>query len=80
MAYPTAVNNQITDSVSQSDVLTLGASPAMAASMLYQAVAQAMGNAANNATVLQQQGSMVIMAVASTACAVIFAQKPKSAV
>jgi hypothetical protein len=76
LAYPTAVNNQITDSVTQPDVLVLGLSPAMAASVLYQAVAQAMGNAANNATVAQQQGSILFNAVASTGCAIVYAQKP----
>jgi hypothetical protein len=76
MAYPTAVNNLVTDSVSQAGVMTLASSPAMAATLLYQAVAQAMGIAANNASVLQQQGSTVTVAVASTACAIIFAQQP----
>ena len=50
MAYPTAVNNQITDSVTQANVKVLGDAPAMALSMLYQATAQALGNAAHNAT------------------------------
>jgi hypothetical protein len=78
MAYPTPVNNQITDSVSQAGVMTLASSPAMAATFLYQAVAQAMGNAANNATLLQHQGGNVTIAIASTACAIILAQKPSS--
>jgi hypothetical protein len=76
MAYPTAVNNQITDAVTQPDVLVLGLSPAVAASVLYQAVAQAMGNAANNNTVAQQQGSILFNAVAATGCAIVYAQKP----
>lgn len=76
MAYPTAVNNQITDSVTQPNVLVLGLSPALAASVLYQAVAQAMGNAAGNATTAQQQGNILFNAVASTGCAVVYAQKP----
>jgi hypothetical protein len=76
MATTTAVNTQVTDTVSQSNVMTLGESPAMAISLLYQAVAQALGNTANNSTVLQQQGSTVTMAVAGTACAIVFAQKP----
>jgi hypothetical protein len=76
MANSTAVNTQVTDTVSQTTVMTLGESPAMAISLLYQSVAQALGNTANNATVLQQQGSTVTMAVAGTACAIIFAQKP----
>ncbi len=76
MAYPTAVNNLVTDSVSQAGVMTIASSPAMAATFLYQAVAQAMGIAANNATTLQQNAGNVTMAVASTACAIIMAQQP----
>jgi hypothetical protein len=76
MAYPTPVNNQITDAVTQPNVLVLGLSPAVAASVLYQAVAQAMGNAASNATVAQQQGSVLFNAVAATGCAIVYAQKP----
>jgi len=76
MAASTSINDQIVDSISQTAVMTLGSSPAMAATLLYQAVAQAMGNAANNATMVQQQGNTVTLAVASTACAIILAQKP----
>jgi len=76
MAYPTPVNNQITDAITQPNVMVLGVSPAMAATVLYQAVSQAMGNAANNATVAQQQGSTVFIAVATTGCALIYSQKP----
>jgi len=76
LAYPTPVNNQITDAITQPDVLVLGISPAMAASVLYQAVAQAMGNAAGNLTVAQQQGSILFNAVAATGCAIVYAQKP----
>lgn len=78
MAYPTSVNDQVTDSISQSGLMVLGASPAMAATLLYQAMAQALSVVANNAAVLQQQGSNVTIAVASTACAIILAQKPKN--
>ncbi len=78
MAYPTPVNNQITDSVSQAGVMTLGSAPAMAAAMLYQGIAQSMVIAANNASMLQQQGSNITMAISSTACAIIMSLKPKS--
>ncbi|WP_204334085.1 RebB family R body protein, partial [Klebsiella pneumoniae] len=37
MAFPTAVNDQITDSVTQANVQVLGASPAIAMGNLYQA-------------------------------------------
>ncbi|WP_163452294.1 RebB family R body protein, partial [Escherichia coli] len=55
MAFPTAVNDQITDSVTQANVQVLGASPAIAMGNLYQATAQALANAAHNATMAQQQ-------------------------
>jgi hypothetical protein len=64
MAYPTSVNNQITDSVTQANVQTLASSPAIAMGNLYQATAQALANAAHNATTAQQQTN--IMAQAAT--------------
>jgi len=63
MAYPTAVNDQITDSVTQSNVKVLGDAPAMATGGLYQAVAQALANAANNAASAQQQTNILAEAV-----------------
>ncbi len=42
MAFPTSVNDQITDSVTQANVKVLGDSPAMALGNLYQATAQAL--------------------------------------
>jgi hypothetical protein len=63
MAYPTAVNNQITDAVTQSNVKVLGEAPALALGNLYQATAQALANAANNATSAQQQTNILAEAV-----------------
>lgn len=56
MAYPTSVNNQITDSVSQANLKVLGDAPAMGMGNLFIATSQALSNAAHNATTLQQQG------------------------
>ena len=64
MAFPTAVNNQITDAVTQANVQVLGSSPAIAMGNLYQATAQALANAAHNATLAQQQ--MYVTAQAAT--------------
>jgi hypothetical protein len=64
MAYPTAVNDQITDSVTQSNLQVLAASPSIAMGNLYQATAQALANAAHNATNAQQQ--MYVAAQAAT--------------
>jgi len=62
MAFPTAVNDQITDSITQSGVKVLGDAPAMALANLYQATAQALANAAHNATTAQQQTNITAQA------------------
>ena len=51
MAMPTAVNDQITDSVTQSGVSVVGGAPAVAMSALFQASAHSLGLAAQNAAV-----------------------------
>ena len=51
----TTVNPQITDSITQTNTKVLGDAPAMAMGNLYQATAQALSNAAHNATNSQQQ-------------------------
>ena len=50
MAFPTNVNSQITDAVTQANVKVLGDSPAVAVSNVYQATGQALANAAHSAT------------------------------
>ena len=67
MAYPTAVNNQITDAVSQSNVKVLGDAPALAVAQLYQATSQALSLAAHNAAAAQQQAATLAQAVTSMA-------------
>ncbi|MBX3588418.1 MAG: RebB family R body protein [Ramlibacter sp.] len=67
MAFPTAVNSQITDAVTQANVKVLGDAPAMALGNLYQATAQALANAAHNATSAQQQAGVLAQAV-TTRC------------
>ena len=57
MAFPTAVNDQITDSIPHSNTKVLADAPAMAIGSLYQATTQALANAAHNATTAQQQAS-----------------------
>jgi hypothetical protein len=63
MAFPTSVNDQITDAVTQSNVKVLGDAPATAVALLYQATAQALSNAAHNATAAQQQANILAQAV-----------------
>ena len=69
MAFPTAVNSQITDAVTQANVKVLGDAPAFAMAALYQATAQALANAAHNATHNQQQNYIVAQAATQLAVA-----------
>lgn len=62
MAIPTAVNGQITDAVTQSNVKVLGDAPAMAMGAIYQSLAHSTGILYENATSSQQQ-----LAIASQA-------------
>lgn len=66
MAFPTAVNSQITDSVTQANTKVLGDAPAIAMGNLYQATAQALANAAHNATNAQQQNYVIAQAATNT--------------
>ena len=62
MAFPTAVNDQITDAVTQANVKVLGDAPAMSMGNLFQATSQALANAAHNATTAQQQTAITAQA------------------
>ncbi len=66
MAFPTAVNSQITDSVSQVNTKVLGDAPAVATGNLFIATSQALSNAAHAATNNMQQ-SWVTVQAATTA-------------
>lgn len=65
MAEPTAVNGQITDAVTQTNVKVLGEAPAMAMGSLYQIVASANGLSAENAVINQQNANTLFTAVLS---------------
>lgn len=56
------VNSEITDSVTQANLQVLGTAPAIAMANLYQASAQALANAAHNATLVQQQNNIIAQA------------------
>ncbi|MCO3897341.1 R body protein RebB-like protein, partial [Pseudomonas aeruginosa] len=43
MSFPTAVNNQITDAVTQSNVKVIGEAPAMALGSIFQTMAHSTG-------------------------------------
>ncbi len=65
MAFPTAVNSQITDSVTQSNVKVLASAPAQALGSLYQATAHSVGLSLQNAVANQQNAQTLAQAVAS---------------
>ncbi len=72
MAFPTSVNNMITDSVTQANVKVLGDAPAVAMGNLYQATAQALANAAHNATTSQQQTNVTAQAATTMGVATLY--------
>lgn len=67
MAFPTAVNDQITDSITQANVSVLGESPAMAMGNMFVATSQALSIAAHNAANNQQQSYVTMQAAATQA-------------
>lgn len=72
MAFPTAVNNQITDSVTQVNTKVLGDAPAMAMGNLFQATNQALGNAAHNTTLSQQQTNVTAQAATTMGVTLLY--------
>lgn len=62
MAFPTAVNDQITDSISQTNAKVLGDAPAVGMGNLFVATGQALSNAAHNASNNQQQSYVTMQA------------------
>ena len=79
MAFPTSVNSQVTDSVSQTSTEVLGVAPAVAMGNLYQATAQALANAAHNATNAQQQSYVTAQAATTAGVATLFSIDTASA-
>jgi len=77
MAFPTAVNSQITDAVTQSNVKVLGDAPAQALGSLYQTLAQAAGMAAQNAVTNQQQSNVTAQAATTMGVALLLGSEEK---
>jgi hypothetical protein len=63
MAFPTAVNSQITDAVTQANVQVVGEAPAMAMGTVYQTMAQSISLASQNAVSNQQNTNTLGQAV-----------------
>nr|QLH55441.1 RebB protein [Cystobacter sp.] len=72
MAFPTAVNDQITDSVSQANTKVLGDAPAIAMGNLFVATSQALSNAAHNATTAQQESYVTMQASTTQGIATLY--------
>jgi 4-hydroxyphenylpyruvate dioxygenase-like putative hemolysin len=66
------VNSQITDAVTQANTQVLGNAPAIAMSNLYQATAQALANAAHNATTAQQDANTTLQATTTQGVALLY--------
>ncbi|MBB5874902.1 RebB family R body protein [Xanthomonas sp. 3498] len=64
MAFSTAVNNQITDAVTQSNVKVIGEAPAFAMASIYQSMAHSTGILFENAVSAQQQRNTLAQAAA----------------
>jgi len=56
--YPTSVNSQVTDSITQVNTKVLGDAPASSMGNLMVVTSQALSNAAHNATTAQQQAGI----------------------
>lgn len=73
MAFPTAVNSQITDSVSQVNTKVLGDAPAIATGNFMIATSQALSNAAHNATTGQQNANVTAQAALTQGVTTLYA-------
>jgi len=73
MAFPTAVNSQITDSITQANTKVLGDAPAVATGNFFVATSQALSNAAHNATNNQQQSYVTMQAATTQGVATLYA-------
>lgn len=72
MSFPTAVNSQITDSVTQVNTEVLGGAPATAVGNFMIATSQALSNAAHNATSSQLQASVTMQAATTQGVATLY--------
>lgn len=62
MAFPTSLNSQITDSITQVNTKVIGDAPAVAMGNLFVVTSQALSNAAHNATNNQNQSYVTMQA------------------
>ena len=72
MAFPTSVNSQITDSVTQANTKVVGDNPAVSLGNLFIATSQALSNAAHNATSSQQQTGLTAQAATTQGVSMLY--------
>lgn len=72
MAYPTLINDQITDAVTQANVKTLGDAPAIAMGAIFQTAAHSMGILYENTVGAQQQNAITSQAATNQGVIQIF--------
>lgn len=77
MAFPTAVNPKVTDSITQANVEMLGLAPAVAMGEYYLATSDALSLAAHNATFAQQQTNIMAQTATQLGVAILNKLKPK---
>ena len=78
MAYPTAVNDQVTDSITQANTKVLGDSPASSMGNFMIATSQALSNAAHNATTSQQQTTITSQAAMTQGVSTLYSVETAS--
>ncbi len=71
MAEVTAVNSQITDSVTQTNVKVVAEAPAQAVASLYQVASHSMGLSLQNAVQSQHSSNQISTAIVSKAASLI---------
>lgn len=79
MAQPTAINDQITDSITQVNTEVLGDGPAVAGSNFIVATSQALSNAAHSASAAQQQSYVTSQASTTQAVSTLLSVGTASA-
>ena len=77
MAFATSVNDQPTDSVTQTSVEVLGSVPAVATGNLMTATSDALSLAALNASFAQQNMNAIAQTSTAVGTAILLSLKPK---
>jgi hypothetical protein len=73
MAFPTSLNSQVTDSVTQVNTEVVGTAPAVALGNLFQATGQALSNSAHNAATNQSQVNVTAQTSMTQSVATLYA-------